>query len=192
MKKSIEISTVYAGLALILMAALSGCSGAREAFGLNKSAPDEFAVVTRAPLSMPPDYGLRPPTPGAVRPQENSPQNAARNILLNSAVRTPRTGANNGFSRGEAALLGRAGARNVDPSIREKVSRENSVLAAEGNGLIDSLLFWQDDEIPGTVLDPERESRRLRENAALGDPVTKGATPTIQRKEKGLLEGLFN
>ena len=41
------------------------------------------------------------------------------------------------------------------------------------------------------VLNAEAESRRLRENAALGQPVDSGETPTIQRKRGGILQGLF-
>ena len=59
----------------ILIAALvslpllvGGCSNIRETLGLSKQSPDEFKVVSRAPLSMPPDYNLKPPTPGAPRP----------------------------------------------------------------------------------------------------------------------------
>src|ERR1051326_8023507 len=32
--------------------------------------PAEFAVESRAPLTIPPDFELRPPAPGASRPQE--------------------------------------------------------------------------------------------------------------------------
>ena len=35
------------------------------------------------------------------------------------------------------------------------------------------------------------ESRRLRENAALGKDVTAGETPTIERRKKALFEDLF-
>ena len=64
------------------------------------SGPDEFAVVTRAPLSMPPDYGLRPPRPGAARPNETSPRDDARSKLLRnlgnqserSSVTKPKVG----------------------------------------------------------------------------------------------------
>ena len=56
-------------VAVLASLTLSGCSDARRALGYDKSAPDEFAVVSRAPLSQPPDLTLRPPTPGAVRPQ---------------------------------------------------------------------------------------------------------------------------
>ena len=44
----------------------------KSTFGLNKRAPDEFAVPTRAPLSLPPDYSLRPPEPGAPRPNQTT------------------------------------------------------------------------------------------------------------------------
>ena len=52
------------GCTLILLA---GCSGDKltRTFGLTRDAPDEYTVTTRAPLSMPPDYNLRPPRPGA-------------------------------------------------------------------------------------------------------------------------------
>ena len=53
--------------------ALSACGSVREDLGLGRSPPDEFAVIDRPPLSMPPDFSLRPPTPGAPRPQETDP-----------------------------------------------------------------------------------------------------------------------
>ena len=45
--------------------ALIGCQSIREAAGVTKSPPDEFAVVTKAPLVIPPDFNLKPPKPGA-------------------------------------------------------------------------------------------------------------------------------
>ncbi len=186
--------TIFRALAAIgMIAILGGCEQTRQAFGLTKSAPDEFAVVTRAPLAIPPDFALRPPTPGAQRPQEASTRNEARQILLRSGRNDAPGGPDGtGLSRGEVALLGRAGAENADPLIRERVSRDSSVLADGGKGFIKRLIFWQKEEPPGTVIDAGRESRRLNENAALGDAATKGTTPVIERKEKGFLEGLFN
>ncbi len=186
--------TKFLALAAVAMiAGLGGCENARETFGLAKSAPDEFAVVTRAPLAIPPEFGLRPPTPGAKRPQEASTQNEARQILLQSGENgTPGAAGGKEFSRGEVALLGKAGAGNADPAIRDKVSRESSVLAEGDKGFIRTLIFWQDEEPPGIIIDADKESRRLRENAALGDIPVKGPTPVIERRDKGFLEGIFN
>ena len=45
--------------------------------------------------------------------------------------------------------------------------------------------------LPGTQIDAERESARLRQNAALGQPLDVGDTPIIQRKRQGLFSSIF-
>ena len=82
-------------LALLpVLALLAGCGEEmRKSFGLGKNAPDEFQVVRRAPLSLPPDFSLRPPQPGAVRPQEGSTTDQARSAVLgqsDQAAAAPR------------------------------------------------------------------------------------------------------
>ncbi|MBM3559287.1 MAG: DUF3035 domain-containing protein, partial [Alphaproteobacteria bacterium] len=53
-------------LAAVLALAVGGCGeDTKRSLGLSKPAPDEFSVVSRAPLSLPPNYTLRPPRPGA-------------------------------------------------------------------------------------------------------------------------------
>src|SRR5438045_424444 len=60
---------------------ISGCSDLKKAIGLERATPDEFAVESRAPLTMPPDFNLRPPQPGAARPQEKSSDQQARQVI---------------------------------------------------------------------------------------------------------------
>lgn len=178
----------------VLVAAVgmtAGCDNARKSFGLARSAPDEFAVVTRAPLKVPPDYRLRPPAPGAPRPQEKTVSALARATLVGVAKEGGTPSANGGVSPGEAALLSKAGASRTDPSIRRTVNRESSILAQSGDGLFSRILFWQKKGVPGVIVDPTKERRRIQENIALGDNVTKGPVPVIERREKGWLEGIF-
>lgn len=48
-------------VSFMCVAGLSACgSVTKENLGLSKSAPDEFMVSPRAPLSLPPEYGLLP------------------------------------------------------------------------------------------------------------------------------------
>ncbi len=177
--------------AAALLAALSGCEQARQSLGMEKQAPDEFSVVTRAPLNMPPDYGLRPPVPGAKRPQETTVRDQARRILLGGAATADSKAAQAGrISKGEAALLRRAGAVKVDPSIRGQVNVESAALADPDESFIDKIIFWQKPPPPGVVVDAGKEARRLREASALGNS-PKGAVPIIKRKKKGFLEGIF-
>ena len=44
----------------LIVAMLCACGMTRKSLGLEKDAPDEMLVVSRAPLSIPPEFGLRP------------------------------------------------------------------------------------------------------------------------------------
>src|SRR5260370_6618494 len=60
---------------------LSGCTDFRRVVGMDRVGPDEFAVESRAPLTIPPEFDLRPPQPGAPRPQEASSADKARKVI---------------------------------------------------------------------------------------------------------------
>ena len=178
--------------ALALAATLSACEGGiGDALGLGKNAPDEFAVVRSAPLTLPPDFTLRPPRPGEARPNEESVREQAKVALFNEAGALAIDDSTAAATQGEAAFIERAGAADVDPNIRHIVDREFSGYASEDESFIDSLLFWQEEQLPGEVVDAAAEAERLRENAEAGKPVTAGETPTIKRREKAPLEGIF-
>ena len=178
--------------ALALAATLSACEGGiGDALGLGKNAPDEFAVVRSAPLTLPPDFTLRPPRPGEARPNEESVREQAKVALFNEAGALAIDDSTAAATQGEAAFIERAGAADVDPNIRHIVDREFSGYASEDESFIDSLLFWQEEQLPGEVVDAAAEAERLRENAEAGKPMTAGETPTIKRREKAPLEGIF-
>ena len=59
--KKIIISAVAAALAL------SACNSTKESLGLSPKAPDEFMVVPRAPLSLPPEYDFNPVAPAQAK-----------------------------------------------------------------------------------------------------------------------------
>ena len=48
---------------------------------MDRVGPDEFAVESRAPLTLPPEFDLRPPQPGAPRPQEVTAADKARRVI---------------------------------------------------------------------------------------------------------------
>lgn len=179
---------ILAGAALAVLLGTSGCTGVRKSLGFEKDPPDEFQVIARAPLSMPPDFNLRPPDPGAPRPQESSPRDQAQTLVFGSGEGAVYTGDG---SAGEAALLQQAGATEVDPAIRQLVNAETDEEIAADSEFIDRLVFWREPAPPGQVVDPVAEQQRLQENAALGKPTTEGETPVVIRRKKALLEGIF-
>lgn len=56
--------------AAALLGASACTSGVRQALGSDKTVPDEFRTVTIAPLTVPPEFNLRPPRPGELRPED--------------------------------------------------------------------------------------------------------------------------
>lgn len=173
--------------------ALSGCTDARKALGFEKAPPDEFQVVERAPLSMPPDFSLRPPAPGTVRPQEGNVRDQARAALTGSrSTGTPISA--QGRSTGDIALLKKAGAEQIQSDIRLVVNKETQSLAEADKSFTDKVVFWRKPDGPGAgeQLDATKEAQRLRENQALGRSVGDGDSPRIARRKKGMLEGIFD
>jgi hypothetical protein len=179
--------SAHLGAAVAAAVLVAGCSSdLSRTFGLTHDAPDEFTVTTRAPLSMPPDYSLRPPQPGAPRPQERSERTQAEEALVPQQALGVAAG---GDSPGQDALVAQAGPP-APKNIRAEVDRD-AQLDQPGHSFTDKLLFWRTPPQPGVVVDPTKEAQRLRQNAALGRSVDDGDTPIIQPKQKGLLEGLF-
>jgi DUF3035 family protein len=179
--------------AAIIAASLGGCSSLRNTFGVERGGPDEFTVVRHAPLTLPPDYNLRPPQPGVPRPQEGTAQSQARSAVLGSQsglVVGAGLGSVSTQSSGEAALLQQAGAGQIDPSIRDTLNQEAGFDTVD-RGFLEGLIFWRKPEPAGDVVDAEAEAARLKTNAEQGLSVTAGETPIIKRRKKALLEGIF-
>jgi len=90
-RRFIVISEVAVPIFVLGLLSLSmfGCSDFKKMVGIEKSSPDEFAVESRAPLTIPPDFDLRPPAPGAGRPQEVSAANKAKTAIDNAGPGDP-------------------------------------------------------------------------------------------------------
>ena len=183
-------------LAALGPVALGGCSMLENIGGGKKVSPDEFKIVSHSPLTMPPNAELRPPRPGEPRPQETTPSDQAKEALspvMAGRVQQRGPGAPppaGGAAPSEAALVARAGQGGVDPNIRSRVNQDTKTINDSDKTFIDSLIFWQDPQPAGVVLDPAKEQQRIRDAQAAGQPAS-GNTPTITRRKRGILEGIF-
>lgn len=179
---------VIAAVALIAVAGLGGCTSTSKALGMAKVTPDEFRVVTKAPLVVPPDYSLRPPAPGEAKPSELQPESAARATVLAQADAVQR-------SDGEKLLVARAGVDKADPLIRYVVDDEFGDIAHKDKGFADTVMFWRKDKpethqaavaqagggIAMTPLDAAGEEARLKE-------LTGGKAIIITRDKGGFVK----
>jgi Protein of unknown function (DUF3035) len=115
-------TTLAMGLCAV---ALMGCQSLRDAAGLQKKSPDEFAVTTKAPLVIPPDFNLRPPMPGAPPSNTRDPStNAEIALFSNADTQTVANGMRGTYTPGERMLLANAKAQNSDPSIRARLNAD--------------------------------------------------------------------
>lgn len=145
---------------------LGACSDdTKKDLGLVKEAPDEFAVVTRAPLVVPPDYALRPPRPGAARPMEISTKDQARQTIFGV-----QDVDDSGVAKSQAVLkedgfLGKLGLEKTDPNIRNTVDTETP---EDTRTTAEKLLFLKSDkDALGSPIDPNEEFERLKEEGVV-------------------------
>ena len=157
---------VAASLLLLGASALAGCSALSRQMGMGKVSPDEFRIVTKAPLVVPPDYSLRPPAPGEPSPAELQPEGAARTALLGADTDDSR-------SAGEKLLDAQAGGDTADPLIRYVVDDEFGSLAHKDKSFADLVMFWRKGKAPAptqaakeaetsTPINPAVEAERIR------------------------------
>ena len=151
-----SILTVLTGSVLAL--GLSACASSND--GARQGVPDEFRVVKKAPLTVPPEYSLRPPELGTVRPPEVSQTNQDRIVAFGTDIGVDASDI-------ERMLIARAGAIAVSPTIRQTIDYDEAGLLRKGSTISDAVTGYSGS-------DDERA-------AAAEDNATGGEAVTIER-----------
>src|SRR5258706_15706948 len=168
-----DVLTHAARIAAILGLGFSliGCEGLRQATGAAKLPPDEFTVLTKAPLIIPPDYNLRPPQPGVASRNEVDADDQARTALFPVNPANAAAALGGAYSDGEKLLLTKTNALGIDPNIRRSVTSD---VGQEDQGPA----FAQRVLYQGTGAPPPAPA-----------PRPNGATPAAPAANAPLLEG---
>ena len=155
---------------------LSACNTTSKALGLTKNAPNEFNILTKAPLVVPPEYNLRPPQIGTSSAENNYSQKSAREALIGDVDEAEPT-------RGEVVLMSKAGVGRANQEIRLEIDGANSV-ERKSKSFSDQVLFWRDGKViqpDGSPMDPELEAKRMESMKA----ATGGGEVTITKRPSG-------
>lgn len=179
-------------LYLLLLLAVAACSdGAKDTFGLQKAAPDEFRVIAKSPLSIPPNFSLRPPLKNAGNVKDNQEMSAKEALLGWSPP-----SADIATSPGEDALLANSAVQTANPNIRQILAQDNTPPEKEEKvGFLAKILPSNTEEEilePDAVVDASAEKERLDRNKKEGKPITEGETPTIVNQPSTLDKLLGN
>ena len=161
MKRGFILTLVLSGTLLTLTA----CGTVREQLGLTRRTPDEFAVITRAPLQIPTNLNevtsLPPPQIGAPRPQEVDPRIAAKQAL-GVPVEQAQT-----LSASENSLLQKVG--QGQNNIRTLVDKE-AEKETQQRPVVQRLMNIGSDKKAATIVDPALEKERLKQGVQSPTP----------------------
>ena len=190
---------VLAGVGVSLI----GCDTVREAAGIVKQPPDEFAVVTKSPLVVPPDFNLRPPKPGAQPTNQSSPTDSAQAAIFGEDPATAAAQMPGNFSPEERTVLASSGGANADHAIRKQLASDLKSMEATDDSFTDNLLFGAPDPNKGSPLNADAEAQRLQAANANGKQVPSSPTAnhpppakaadsaTINKDSGGWFDGIF-
>ena len=157
--------SIITAMAVMIAVVLSACSDFRRSIGKEKSKPDEFQVVVRPPLSLPP--GFSDTAENIIEKSKTSEGDAqsqtAKLLDINSVE-------NSSFS-------GLFDFSSVPDDIRTKVDEETYGVQIEKR-LPLQILFGGLPDV-GPVLDKMAEDSRLRKNRFEGLAPTEGGTKAI-------------
>jgi len=183
-------AAVLAGVGL----ALCGCETIRNAAGMDKMPPDEFAVLTKAPLVVPPDYNMKPPRPGAAPTNQTEATESAQAALFGADPATIAASISGNYSEGEKLLMANAGVANADPIIRQHLQSDRKNMLGADDSFTDEILFWKGPKTdPGKAVDADAEAKRIDAQKA---GQTTGEAPKTeaprQEEKSGWFDGWFD
>lgn len=199
--------------------ALGACSGnsVKDTLGLTRSAPDEFRVVPRPALTVPPQFSLRPPAgvgddtasamPASKQAEsivlgnggkgsakgdtftiQNSGDTSVAPVSSSNLEKQGRSRATGG-SNAEAQFLSNAGADKADPKVRADIEADKNPGApvAEEDDSSWWDIFGSTPAKKDPMVNPGKEAQRIKTNKDEGKPVTNGDTPETQGRDRGVL-----
>lgn len=155
-------------MSLALLALLAGCSDFRRAIGTAKSTPDEFEVVVRPPLSLPPNFNLRPQDSNIQQTAAGAPSAKAQASTL--LVR--RQASANSYDDLFAF-------QQIIPDIRAQIDEETAGILFERR-LPLQMIFGGLPSV-GPIIDKMAEDKRIRRNRLQEKAINEGATPAIDK-----------
>jgi hypothetical protein len=186
----------------ILVAAvpfIASCSGSvRDNLGMRRSAPNEFRVVSNPPLSVPPEFSLRPPVEDDVYVPPKSVAIDAKNVLFKQGSSSV---ASDNETASEEVFRSQFKGSDANPQIKSLLQHEflEAAKKQEEESFIEKNLI---SKIPGLskdkkVADPAVNARlekdRIVQEQKKGEKVTGVDTPTVESKnhDRGLLNKIL-
>lgn len=211
---------LFTASTLLLLTACAGNS-VKETLGIGHKPPDEFRVVSRPPLSVPPQFNLRPPASGAQSQSIVPADRKAQSIITGSSTGKDKAGNiavddGNVFDLKEGSVdtaVTPVDSVSLPPATAQENAGESQFLKNIGVDKADPKVrdtlaqqriaaqekreeasWWNILSTPEkkeTLVDAKAEAKRIQENKAENKPITEGKTPEVKDKDHGILGNIF-
>jgi len=177
--KYLNKNKIFLALACLLLASCNG--DVKETLGLNHKGPDEYEVMARPPLTVPPEFTLRPPLKNTGQTTSKATEQAHNEVVGGDFLNNSST------NIADTQFLHDAGANKMNRDIRAKIveDNENGVVAKDNK----SVLGMGSKADP--VVDPKKEADRIKQDKTRNQPVTGDGSAVVAPQSKGILGDIF-
>ena len=136
---------------------LNGCGEVKEKIGIIQKAPDEFQVYESKPLSVPPNFELRPPAEGEILNNEKD-----ENIIFSN-----ENNIDENLTLSDEILLISLGEKEIEKNIRKIINDENSIQEVN-KSLLDKIInfepiFEVEKDKESESINAEEEKKRIED-----------------------------
>jgi hypothetical protein len=202
------------------MVVLSACSSTtvKDTLGITRKAPDEFRVVSRPPLYVPPEFNLQPPTNGVESASVIPADKQAQKLVLSAGKTSKKSDDGEVFnlkqggvdtavipvssaplskvgsekiSSSEQQFLKNIGAEKSDPKVRDALTQQVIEKQEKQEDASWWDIFSATREKKDPLVNSKEEAARIKANKGAGKPVTEGATPEVKDTDRGILRDWF-
>lgn len=107
-----------------LASGLTACDSAKKSLGMGRSSPNEFGVVSRSPLTVPPEFRLRPPVTNPNLAASEALQSEAQTALFGTSEAKKSEAMMKNLSPSEQALLQGAKVNQFDAATKADLAAQ--------------------------------------------------------------------
>jgi hypothetical protein len=169
---------------------LNSCGGVKEKIGIIKKAPDEFQVYESKPLSVPPNFELRPPAEGEILANEND----------ESIIFSDENNIDKNLTLSDEILLISLGEKEIEKNIRKIINDENSIQEVD-KSLLDKIInfepiFEGEKNKESEIINAVEEKKRIEDLKSDIKSIETNLEDTENNKEtdeeKSFLDNIFD
>tara|TARA_B100000575_G_C22923877_1_gene535783 strand:+ start:359 stop:838 length:480 start_codon:yes stop_codon:yes gene_type:complete len=136
---------------------LVSCNTVRDSAGINRKVIDEYAVIEKPPLVIPPDFNLLPPDQIKSKNIDNADTELAKEILFGLDNNENEIKEDNSLIK---EIIKETQATEIDKNIRDTINQD---FAGEKSSINDETKFMSEDELNKAIQETANKDKNKKE-----------------------------